>query len=99
MDEGTRRAYAEKAKGFSNEWLKQPAPEDMYALLQKFFIPGSCADIGCGNGRDANWLKSQGFRVTAFDASAELLAQARELYPGITFLPAKLPSLAEISER
>lgn len=33
-------------------------------------------DIGCGSGRDAFWMASQGLNVTAVDAAAGLLAQA-----------------------
>ena len=34
-------------------------------------------DLGCGTGRHALWLASQGAKVTAVDFSAEMLARAR----------------------
>ena len=40
--------------------------------------PGRAIDLGCGPGRNAIWLARQGWRVTAVDASAVGLAQAKE---------------------
>lgn len=55
LDLQTNQAYSANASNYSQDWLNQPEPSDMYELLLKYFIPGgSTADIGCGNGRDAN---------------------------------------------
>ena len=99
-DQKTAQAYAANAAGYSEDWLNQPAPSDMYALLERYFVKrGATADIGCGNGRDAAWLAAQGFPVTGYDGSPELLAQAQALFPDVTFRPATLPGLSEISDR
>lgn len=97
MDPKTYDAYIRKAQSYSDEWFSQPAPDDIYALLKKYFVPGSVADIGCGNGRDAGWLASQGFKVTGFDASPALLEIARSLFPTVEFKEAVLPPLAEVT--
>jgi 2-polyprenyl-3-methyl-5-hydroxy-6-metoxy-1,4-benzoquinol methylase len=69
----------------------------MYGLLRKYFMPGGkTADVGCGNGRDANWLSENGFRAHGFDSSPELLAIASARYPQIPFRLALLPQLREI---
>lgn len=96
IDSKTHDAYLEKAQAYSDDWLSQPAPDDMYALLKKHFVPGTVADIGCGNGRDAKWLAENGFKVAGFDASPELITIARTLFPGIEFRQAFLPALREI---
>ena len=58
IDLKTQIAYAENAKNYSQDWLSQPEPSDIYKLIHKFFIAnGTTADIGCGNGRDLNWMK------------------------------------------
>ncbi|MDP5029873.1 bifunctional 2-polyprenyl-6-hydroxyphenol methylase/3-demethylubiquinol 3-O-methyltransferase UbiG [Paraglaciecola sp.] len=50
---------------------------DMSALYAEF-LPllkpkGHILDAGCGSGRDASYFKQQGFTVSAFDASQELV--------------------------
>jgi len=40
---------------------------------------GKILDVGCGSGRDAKFFKQQGYAVTAFDASSELVAKASML--------------------
>lgn len=100
MDKKTLIAYANKAPSYSEEWLSQPEPMDMYELLKKFFISeGKTADIGCGNGRDAGWLSKNGFQVSGFDSSTELLEIASQLYPEVKFKQALLPELKDIQEQ
>lgn len=97
MDEKTLNAYSEKANEYSQDWLAQPEPIDMYQLLERFFINGGItADIGCGNGRDSNWLALNGFKVTGYDSSEKLLELAANLFPEVKFKQALLPSLQEI---
>lgn len=40
--------------------------------------PGTALDAGCGEGSEAIWLATEGWRVTAADISAEALARASE---------------------
>ena len=99
-DEKTHTAYAENARAYSQDWLSQPEPTDIYQLVKKFFIPnGTTADIGCGNGRDSNWMGKNGFQVAGFDSSDELLKLANELFPKIQFNKAILPDLNEIKNQ
>ena len=99
-DSTTLDAYAREAARYSQEWLDQPPPNDLYALLETHLVPqGTTAEIGCGNGRDAAWLAAHDYRVCGFDASTALLAEARRLHPEIVFREATLPELAEIDER
>ena len=39
--------------------------------------PGRAVDVGCGEGADAVWLASQGWRVTAIDVADSALNRAR----------------------
>ena len=99
-DSTTLDAYSRDAARYSQEWLDQPPPNDLYALLETHLVPqGTTAEIGCGNGRDAAWLAAHDYRVCGFDASTALLAEARRLHPEIVFREAALPELAEIDER
>ncbi|WP_413290755.1 class I SAM-dependent methyltransferase [Bdellovibrio sp. HCB337] len=100
MDQPTLKAYSDKASTYSQDWLTQPEPTDMYQLLQKYFTSGgTTVDIGCGNGHDAEWLRQQGFKVQGFDSSSELLTIATNLFPKIKFGQALLPALSEIQEQ
>jgi 2-polyprenyl-3-methyl-5-hydroxy-6-metoxy-1,4-benzoquinol methylase len=99
FDSATLDAYSSGATRYSQDWLDQPSPADMYALFTTHLLPGGqTADIGCGNGRDVAWMAANGYRVTGFDASPGLLAEARRLNPDLTFRAASLPALAEIDE-
>jgi SAM-dependent methyltransferase len=40
--------------------------------------PGTALDLGCGEGGDAIWLASRGWRVTGADVSSAALARAAE---------------------
>lgn len=97
MDKNTIDAYLNNARAYSDDWLAQPEPSEMYELFKKYFHPGrETADVGCGNGRDANWLGNNGFKVFGFDNSDELLKIASELYPHIQFSKARFPELNEV---
>jgi 2-polyprenyl-3-methyl-5-hydroxy-6-metoxy-1,4-benzoquinol methylase len=69
-------------------------PHRIYELIEQYFIKGkSTADIGCGTGRDTNFLNNQGFSVVGVDASEGMLKQARQLYPDLNFRLDYLPTL------
>ena len=99
MDEKTLAAYDEAAASFADDWIGQPAPDDMYRLLSQYFKPGPTADIGCGAGRDVAWLAANGFDACGYDASEGLLSEARTRYPNLRFDFARLPELANIASR
>ena len=94
MDTDTLLAYNNKAGTFAADWLAQPAPDDMYAMLTQYFTPGPTADIGCGAGRDTAWLNTHGFETVGYDVSVGLLREARAAYPALTFEQAALPALS-----
>jgi ubiquinone/menaquinone biosynthesis C-methylase UbiE len=99
MDERTLSAYDAKAAGYCDDWLGQPAPEDIQQLWRRFFSPGGLsADVGSGSGRDVDWLNRNGFPCVGLDASEGLLAQARQRFPQWRFDRARLPELAEVAD-
>jgi SAM-dependent methyltransferase len=99
MDHATLAAYDAGAAAFAQDWHDQPPPEDLHAIIRRFFRPGLTADIGCGSGREVAWLAANGFPAVGYDASEGLLAQARERYPALRFDAAALPDLAGIADR
>lgn len=98
MDQATLNAYDAAAANFAQDWETQPEPTDLYALLKRFLIAGSCADIGCGSGREVAWLNANGFQACGYDASQGLLAQARLHHPQGDFRYAALPALDDIAD-
>jgi 2-polyprenyl-3-methyl-5-hydroxy-6-metoxy-1,4-benzoquinol methylase len=94
MDRPTLAAYDRDAAAFATDWHEQPAPVDLYGIIERFFIEGGLtADIGCGSGREVAWLNKHGFPAKGFDASEGLLAEARRRYPELDFAHAELPEL------
>lgn len=74
-------------------------PERVYRLVDQFFIKGaSCADVGCGIGRDTDWLSQQGYKVTGIDAAEGMLSQAQRRYPSYRFINDSLPLLASFPD-
>ena len=53
-------------------------------LLSGLKPGGSLLELGCGSGRDAAFMVSQGFKVLATDGSAEMVEQAKRLHPELT---------------
>lgn len=98
MDRPTIAAYDKDAAAFAKDWHDQPAPTDMRAVVEQFFVRGGrTADIGCGSGREVDWLDTNGFSAKGFDASEALLAEARTRYPDLEFAHAELPDLPGIA--
>lgn len=55
---------------------------------------GEVLDIGCGTGRPiATWLAQKGFSVTGVDSSTAMLARARDMQPGQTWVQSDMRML------
>ncbi|MBC7206976.1 MAG: DEAD/DEAH box helicase family protein, partial [Methyloversatilis sp.] len=71
--------YYEK---FAADFFHSTVGVDMTSIRQRFIAqlkPGAhILDAGCGSGRDAKVFADAGFRVSAFDASAELVKLASD---------------------
>jgi SAM-dependent methyltransferase len=93
MDRMTVAAYDADAEAFAEDWHAQPVPTDLHALVRRYFRPGLTADIGCGSGREAAWLASEGYEARGYDPSSGLLREARARYPRLVFESAALPDL------
>ncbi len=68
--------YNENAEDFFNRTVHV----DLLHFYQKFLalLPKEAhiLDLGCGSGRDAHYFKIQNFKITALDASEELVKLA-----------------------
>jgi 2-polyprenyl-3-methyl-5-hydroxy-6-metoxy-1,4-benzoquinol methylase len=74
-------------------------PVRIYELISRYFVDvGNTIDVGCGIGRDTDWLARQGYRVVGVDGSEEMLKQAGTLYPERDFFVDLLPLLKTLKE-
>ncbi len=96
MDHKTISAYNESAPAIAALHATL-VPRRLYQMLDQFFIKGAtCADIGCGIGRDTHWLSQHGYAVIGIDAAEGMLQQARSRYPASRFINDSLPFLATL---
>ena len=73
-------------------------PSRLYTLITKYFTKATqTLDVGCGIGRDTQWLNQQGFSTLGVDASDGMLAQAQRLYPDLHFIKDNLPDLTNLN--
>ena len=69
------KAYSKKYLRFGEEYV-----------IQKYMPAGSSVlDMGCGAGRTTSYIFENGCKVIGADISGQLIARAKENYPGIDF--------------
>lgn len=84
------RAYdtlaSEYAAEFRNEHEKKPQDREMLLRFAREVAGRKPVwDLGCGPGQTTRYLADLGVEISGLDLSAELVAQARMLHPGIPF--------------
>ena len=98
MDQKTIKIYNEQSLSIADRH-KEVTPLRLYSLAETFFEKGSTTlDLGCGIGRDTNWLITKGYPAVGVDASEGMLDVARTDYPKYKFSLASLPDLDGIEE-
>jgi 2-polyprenyl-3-methyl-5-hydroxy-6-metoxy-1,4-benzoquinol methylase len=83
-DQEPDRVHWERVAREWTAWARKPGHDAFWsyrAALAEFVGPGSgeALDVGCGEGRVSRELKALGWRVTATDAVAAMVAAAREI--------------------
>jgi 2-polyprenyl-3-methyl-5-hydroxy-6-metoxy-1,4-benzoquinol methylase len=93
MDQQTIETYNKEAASIA-QLHSALIPERIYELAKQFFIKdGKSLDVGCGIGRDTNWLCHQRYQAIGIDASNSMLSYAKSLYPEVNFILDNLPYL------
>lgn len=87
--------YSTNAITFSEGTVSVDFTTTQERFLQ-YLAPGSSIlDFGCGSGRDAKYFAERGYKVTATDGCAELVALASE-YSGLPVKQLLFSDLAEV---
>jgi SAM-dependent methyltransferase len=95
-EDKTRASYdrvaAEYARRLDDELDHKPLER---RLLAEFAgrVAGRIADVGCGPGHVAAYLRERGADVVGLDLSAAMVEQARALHPGVAFEQADMRAL------
>jgi len=96
MDPSTIHHYDVNAAEFVTRYESADMSIVHRILLRHLPEKGRVLEIGCGSGRDAAFLTSSGFDITAIDASAQMLAAALQNHPALAgrvhHAPLPLPS-------
>jgi SAM-dependent methyltransferase len=71
---GNWEAYYQRREG-------QPPRATLLKALQRFSMPGTAVDLGCGSGLDTLALLRQGWRVLAIDSEAQALVWLDKIVP------------------
>jgi SAM-dependent methyltransferase len=71
---GNWEAYYQRREG-------QPPRATLLKALQRFSMPGTAVDLGCGSGLDTLALLRQGWRVLASDSEAQALLWLDKIVP------------------
>jgi SAM-dependent methyltransferase len=85
-------AFDQVATGYDETWTSTSAGRmqrnAVWRYLSEYFHTGDrILDLGCGTGEDAVWLCSKGARVTAIDASPQMVSIARRRGVAAQVLP------------
>lgn len=75
--------YKENAVSYAKSTFNQDFAKTVFNGMEDFIklnvLDTPILDIGCGSGRDAQYLTSKGFKVHAFDQSKEMIDEAKKL--------------------
>lgn len=95
----TIKHYSENAQHYFSLYNSVDA-ENVHAQWLTFLensTPASALDVGAGSGRDAGWLASKGWHVTAAEPAPHLLELAsKNTSTNITWCDASLPDLSSL---
>ncbi len=99
MDKQTIETYDREAERIA-QLHSSLTPDRLYTLITEYFTKtGNTLDVGCGIGRDTQWLNQNGYSAIGIDASEGMLKQAQQLYPQVRFLKDFLPDLTSLNDQ
>jgi ubiquinone/menaquinone biosynthesis C-methylase UbiE len=96
--EALRECYDAVAEAYAARFRDELTHKPLDRALLRAFADivgrgGEVADVGCGPGQVADFLRALGLDVTGFDLSAAMIEVARRLHPGVRFEVADMLAL------
>jgi len=76
-DDDTLKFYANEADTYIT-WSKKPNHQRLGAFLAKIPSGGAILELGCGAGKDSEYMISKGFAVTPTDGAPEIANAAQK---------------------
>ena len=73
--------YEENASTLSQRYESADVTTLQQTLLKTFTPKSKLLEIGCGSGRDANFMLEHGYNLTAIDGSPKMIEEAKALHP------------------
>jgi len=73
--------YEENASKLSKRYESADVTTIHHRLLKTFTPNSTLLEIGCGSGRDANFMLKKGYNVTAIDGSQKMIDEAKRIHP------------------
>lgn len=77
----TMSYYKNNAKSLSRRYESANVDRIQELLLEVFSKNSNLLEIGCGSGRDANFMLENNYKLTAIDASKEMILEAKKIHP------------------
>ena len=79
-DSETLKVYADKAEDYARTFAQSGVDRHLAAFIEGLPEHAHVLDLGCGPGQAARKMIDAGFKVDAWDASAEMAATGRKLF-------------------
>ncbi len=77
----TLNYYKDNAKSLSKRYESADVSKVKKLLLEIFPKESYLLEIGCGSGRDANFMTENNYKILPVDASKEMIEEAKTIHP------------------
>ena len=83
MRNNTLLYYQNNSSSLANRYESADVTEIQYLLLNTFAKDKNLLEIGCGSGRDANFMFKNGYDIIAIDGSKNMIKEAKKIHPNL----------------
>ena len=73
--------YKKNAKDLTKRYESANVDKVQQLLLEIFAKNSNLLEVGCGSGRDANFMVENNYTIIAIDASKEMITEAKKIHP------------------